>query len=195
MTRAMRVVVGSPARFGAWARRGAPTLLVPGVICFPLTLLAAQLTPSTLPALSTPSWPKEPGVEILHTDPVPESIQPALQQAAQAFARAWGAGSADQLAGLLAPSGIRLQLDGGSHGALSSRQALAALREFLRGFQGGTASVARAAPVDGSPDRGFAEIQWSARVAGTSEVLRRNVFVGMRLESQGWRVDEVRLLR
>lgn len=130
----------------------------------------------------------------LHAHAGPEAQQP-LQQAAQAFARAWGAGSADQLAAFLSPSGVRLQLDGTSHGALSTRQALAALRDFHRGYQGGSASVARAAPVDGSPDRGFAEIQWTARMAGTSEVLRRNVFVGMRLENQGWRVDEVRLLR
>jgi hypothetical protein len=55
--------------------------------------------------------------------------------------------------------------------------------------------VTRAAPIAGSPDRGFAEIVWSGRVVGTSQELRRTAFVGLMRDSGGWRVDEFRLLR
>ncbi len=127
--------------------------------------------------------------------PVTASAQNGIESAAQSFAGAWGSGSVDRLSSLLSPSGIRLQLDGASHGSLSARQASAVLRDFLGGYEGGVATVSRAAPVDGSRDRGFAEIRWTSRLAGTSQELNRNLFVGMKFEEDGWRVDELRLLR
>jgi hypothetical protein len=127
--------------------------------------------------------------------PAPALAQDSIEGAARAFAGAWASGSVERITPLLSGSGIRLQLDGGPHGPLSPRQASVALRDFLRGYQGGGAVVTRAAPVDGSRDRGFAEIRWISRVAGTSQELRRDVFLGMKFEDDRWRVDEVRLLR
>jgi len=118
-----------------------------------------------------------------------------LEAASIAFARALADPSGDALTSLLAPSGIRLHLGNAGHVGLSARQAVASLREFLRGYDGGIAVVSRAAPVDGSPFGGYAEVLWSGRVAGTSQDIQRTLFVGFLRDSGEWQVDEVRLLR
>jgi len=117
-----------------------------------------------------------------------------LEAASLAFVGTLHSGG-DGLGEILASSGIRLQLDGTAHTGLSSRQALASLRDFLRGFQESEAYVTRAAPVAGSGERGFAEITWTARIAGTSQEIRRTLFLGFYREQGEWRVDEVRLMR
>lgn len=117
-----------------------------------------------------------------------------LESAAVAFARALSNPSGDVLAALLVPSGIRLQLGGTDHGGLSARQASASLREFLHQYEAGSAVVGRAVPVDGSPVGGFAEVLWSGRMPGTSQAIRRTLFVGFVMQGETWRVDEVRLL-
>jgi hypothetical protein len=98
------------------------------------------------------------------------------------------------MSAVFATRGIRLQMDRVGHAGLSSRQAVASLRDYLRGYDGGRTVVARTAPVEGSSDRGFAEILWSARVAGTSQIVQRTLFVGLVREPAGWRVEEVRIL-
>jgi hypothetical protein len=124
----------------------------------------------------------------------PAEVQDELQRAAERFARAWSEGQFDEVTALLSGRGIRLRLEELDRSALSTRQAAAALRDFLRGFEGGEVTVVRAAPVAGSPGRGFAELSWLTRIVGTSDVLTRSVFLGMSLEGSGWRVDELRLL-
>ena len=130
--------------------------------------------------------------------PAADTIQAAagsLEAAAVGFARAFGSGSADRMAAVLASGGIRLHLDGPGHAGLSSRQAVATLRDFLRNYDTSEAIVTRAAPVEGSPDRGFAEIRWGARIPGTSQTVYQSLFLGLNRQSGDWRVDEVRLLR
>jgi hypothetical protein len=118
-----------------------------------------------------------------------------LESASVDFARALSDPSGDALASLLAPSGIRLHLGGTAHTGLSSRQAAASLRDFLRGYDGGGAVVGRAAPVEGSPVGGYAEVLWSGRMPGTSQSVQHTLFVGFVRSSGTWQVDEVRLLR
>lgn len=117
-----------------------------------------------------------------------------LEAAARTFAAAWASGDASAVAGHLAPNGIRLHLEGTPRSALPPRQVSAAIRDFLRGYVDGRAQVTRVTPVAGSPDRGAAEIRWIARVAGTSEPVRRSLFVGLVRDGVRWRVDELRLL-
>jgi hypothetical protein len=118
-----------------------------------------------------------------------------LEVASLAFAHALSDRSGEEMARVFAADGIRLHLDASGHAGLSSRQAVATIREFLRGYDSGKAVVTRAAPVEGSPNRGFAEVVWVATVARTSHEVRRTLFVGLRRDGEVWRVDEVRFLR
>jgi hypothetical protein len=124
----------------------------------------------------------------------PDPLQNELEQVAVRFAAGWGRGSADAVAGLLSAGGIRLRLEGVERSALPARQASAVIRDFLKGYDAGEARVVRAAPVAGNPGRGFAEIRWQTRVAGTSHPVAHVVFLGLVREGNGWRVDELRLL-
>lgn len=127
-------------------------------------------------------------------DTVPAAQDP-LERAALAFARAWAEGAGAGKGPLMVDEGVRLQLEGASHRRLSSRQASAALRDFLRHYEEGEVTVVRAAPVAGSADRGFAEIRWTARVRGTAHRVNRTIFVGfVRVEPDRWMADEVRVL-
>jgi hypothetical protein len=119
-----------------------------------------------------------------------------LEETALQFARAWAAGSPGRMGALLAGGGIRLQLGGHAHAGLSVRQAAAAVRDFLRDHEEGQAVLLRATPASGSPDRGSAVIQWSARMAGTSQRVEGTLFLGLVQDGQGrWWIDEIRLVR
>jgi len=118
-----------------------------------------------------------------------------LEAAALGFVDAFAGASGERMSVLLSGGGIRLQLDATGHTGLSSRQAVAALREFVRGYEGTEVHVTRAAPVEGTSDRGFAEVLWSARMSGTSQEVRRTFFLGLTRGSGEWRVDEIRVLR
>lgn len=118
-----------------------------------------------------------------------------LEVATFAFVKALVDLSGAEMSEAFAPEGVRLQVDGEDYAGLSSRQAVASIREFLRGYERSLAAVVRAAPVEGSPTRGSAEILWSGWASGTSHHVRRTVFVGLRRDGEVWRVDEVRFLR
>lgn len=151
-----------------------------------LMLWTAQ--PATAGALA-PS-----GLASLPTDTIEVANNP-LESASLGFARALETGAPEDLSSFLGSGGIRLHLNGPGHAGLSVRQAVAALREFLRRYDGGTTVVSRAAPVEGSQDRGFAEVFWSARASGTSDEVHRTLFLGFYLEGDDWRIEEVRVLR
>lgn len=129
----------------------------------------------------------------LATDTI-EVASNELEAISLRFAQAVRTGSATEIQAFLAQGGIRLQLDGPAHTGISSRQAVASLREFLRGFDQTRTILSRASPVDGSPNRGFAEVLWSGRAAGTSDEVRRTLFIGLVRDAVDWRVDEVRML-
>lgn len=117
-----------------------------------------------------------------------------LEVAAVGFAEAFASASEEALAELLSPGGIHLQINGSSRAGLSSRQAVASLMEFLRLYDGSQTLVSRAAPLDGSPERAFAEVFWTARAAGTSDKVALTLFLGLREDEDGWKIDEVRVL-
>lgn len=159
-------------------------------------LLAGALLLATAGAASGPGPLPASGAgagEALDTIRVPDN---PLEEAALRFARAWAAGSADAIAGVLVERGVRLQLGGPSHAGLSARQAAAAVREYLRDYEEVDAALLRASRVSGSPDRGSAVIQWTGRVSGTSQRVGRTLFLGLVREGgERWRVDEIRLVR
>jgi hypothetical protein len=152
-------------------------------------------------ALGIPGPPTaEARPAVFISSPVPATgaiveTQPSeLERVATRFTAALEQGDVDQMARLLSEEGIRLRLQGLDRSALSVRQAQAALRDFLRGYETGAAHMVRAAPVAGSPGRGFAEVRWQTRVAGTSHPAVHSVFLGLVRGEEGWRVDELRLL-
>lgn len=144
----------------------------------------AQVLPSTARGWTVPAFP----------DTIVEPRND-LEAAALRFARDWAAGGGGASGAVLAPRGIRLQLEGGAHTGLSARQATASFRDFLRDYEEGNAVLIRASKVSGSPDRGSAVIEWSARVSGTSQRVDRTLFLGLVRQNDTWRVDEIRLLR
>ena len=119
---------------------------------------------------------------------------PALMGAVEDLTRAWARGNAEGVAAHFAPGGVSLKLDGPVRASVAPRQASAALREFFRSYEGGGIRLVRAAPLVGTPDRGFAEILWAAPVSGTSQSVQRSLFLGLFFDGELWRVDELRLL-
>ena len=117
-----------------------------------------------------------------------------LEEASLGFARALSSGADGDVEWLLAPAGIRLQLGGPVRSGVSPRQAAASLRGFIRGFDDEQAVLRRTSPVDGSPDRGYAEVLWSGRASGTSDEIRRTFFLGLSRNAGGWQIDELRVL-
>ena len=154
-----------------------------------LTLFAWTLTAWTI----SPPLARADGGGSIRGDTIRIASNP-LEAASLGFARAV-TGDSEDFSRFFAADGIRLQLDGPPHAGISSRQAIASLRKFLRRFDGGQTFVSRASPVDDSPERAFAEVLWSAYAAGTSDETHRTLFLGLFREGDDWRVDEVRLLR
>lgn len=163
--------------------------ILPGSLRLPMMAVALAVCGLALPALLS-------AAEL--DGSVPDTIRvPAtpLESASISFARSLSEVSGDRLADSFAGEGIRLHLDGDGYAGLSARQAVASIREFLHGFDPGETVVTKVAPIDGSSDRGFAEAHWSARMSGTSQEIRRTLFLGLRREEGEWKIDEVRFLR
>jgi hypothetical protein len=170
-----------------------PSALVLGVLV--LLLLGPTLgTPLDPPVLSP--FPGVAGImgggSTLQAQEPPGN--PELAGAVEGLARAWARGNAEGVAAHFARGGVSLKLDGPVRASVAPRQASAALRDFFRSYEGGEIQVVRAAPLAGTPDRGFAEIRWAAPVSGTSQAVQRSLFLGLFFDGETWRVDELRLL-
>jgi len=155
------------------------------------------------PALGTPAHP--PGLSPFPTvvglmgvgtplEAQEPPATPALTGAVEGLAQAWARGNAEGVAAHFARGGVSLKLDGPVRASVAPRQASAALRDFFRSYEGGEIQVVRAAPLAGTPDRGFAEIRWAVPVSGTSQAVQRSLFLGLFFDGEIWRVDELRLL-
>ncbi|TVR62089.1 MAG: hypothetical protein EA422_11825 [Gemmatimonadales bacterium] len=118
----------------------------------------------------------------------------ALVATAQQVGRAWTGGNERAVASHLASRRISLYLEGSQPGGLPPRQAAVVLRDYLRGYEGSRVELGRVALVAGSDERGFAEFHWSAHRVGTSQRLRRTLFLGFTYDSGRWLVEEVRVL-
>ncbi len=132
---------------------------------------------------------------VVPPDMDPEARQ-VLAETAARFAGYWADGRVEEVSALLASSGVVLHLAERPGGMpLPRRRAVAALRDFLRGFRTMEVEVNRVVETGGIPPKGFAEIRWVAVPAGTSQPVAAAVFVGFEQEEAGWRVSELRLLR
>ena len=120
--------------------------------------------------------------------------QASLEGAASNLTRIWQRGSIELFAQILVASGIRLRLRGEDHVALSRRQAVAVLRDYLGGHHTESIRVERATEVGGSPLRGFAELRWTVVHEGASQEVVHSVYVGFVREDEAWRVFEFRVL-
>lgn len=124
-----------------------------------------------------------------------EPVDPRLAERAHAFAEAWELGDVVAVAGHMARSGIRLELTGTFHPALSLRTARAALAELHDRTGRGSVTVRRAEALGGTPPKAFLEMEWTPVPEGVSEPLPHTVFAGLELVEGEWRVVEVRVLR
>jgi hypothetical protein len=148
-------------------------------------------------AFALSPFPLEGSIEdrtFLAADTIEVASNP-LEAASLAFANGLASGSRGGFAAFFVPDGIRIQLAGAARAGISSRQAAASVRQFLRDFEEVRAFLNRAATVDGSSERGFAEVLWSGRPAGTSDAVHRTLFLGLVRDGGYWRIDEIRLLR
>lgn len=118
-----------------------------------------------------------------------------IAQAAGAFAQAWAKADMELLGEAFPASGIRLQLQGPPRADVPRRQAVAALRDFLRGHEDAEVEVTRATSVGGTSDRALMEFVWSATVSGTSHSVRHVVFAGLVRSGDAWLINELRIVR
>jgi len=71
---------------------------------------------------------------------------------------------------------------------------MAALDDLLNRNSSVSCTVVRVTLASGASDRGSAELAWESMAPGTSEVIRRTVFVGFDWEGDRWRIYEIRIL-
>lgn len=120
--------------------------------------------------------------------------EPDMRSVAEAVARAWQQGDVDGIAGHLAPGGVLLHTPERNHPSLSERMARAALDDLHAGLGEGPVRVLRLRLLGGSPVRGFAELSWSPRAAGTREAVHHTIFLGLRRAEADWAIVEIRIL-
>ncbi len=122
------------------------------------------------------------------------TAQSSLEGAAANLARLWERGASDLFVQVLVAGGIRLRVRGEDHRSLSRRQAVAVLRDYLKGHRSESARLERVAEVGGSPLQGYAEFHWTVVHEGASERVEHSVYVGFVREDEVWRAFEVRVL-
>jgi len=118
----------------------------------------------------------------------------ALRSSAAQVAAQWARGSASGLSDLLSPRGIGFHTPTEGQAALDPRKAVAALDDLLNQNPSVSCTVVRVTLASGASDRGSAELAWEAMAPGTSEVIRRTVFVGFTWEDDRWTIYEIRIL-
>lgn len=126
--------------------------------------------------------------------PSPAAQSRTLQASAERVAGHWARGDASGLAGLLSSRGIGLHTATEGQAALDPRKAVAALQDLFDRRSSVACRVVRVTLASGASDRGSAELAWDARAPGTSEVIRRTVFLGFSWSAAGWRIYEIRVL-
>ncbi|MFP3949062.1 MAG: hypothetical protein ACLFWG_10060 [Longimicrobiales bacterium] len=126
--------------------------------------------------------------------PSPEERAEALRASAGRVAGHWARGDATGMAELLSPRGIGFHTATEGQAALDPRKALAALDDLFDRRPSVGSTVVRVSLASGASDRGSAELAWDALAQGTSEVIRRTVFLGFSWSDAGWRIYEIRIL-
>jgi hypothetical protein len=124
----------------------------------------------------------------------PVTGQP-LEPTTRRLAQAWQRGDHGSIGSLAVRSGLSLDVDGQKVGPLQARQAAMALRRVFEQRETVSASIGRAREVEGDPRRAFVEIAWVTKARGTTIPEKAQVFLGLVLTNDGWRITEIRLIQ
>ncbi len=119
--------------------------------------------------------------------------QSGLEAEAARFAAAWEAGDYQALGRVMRSEGIRLQLRGEEHVSIKPKQAQAALKDFLDRYPARESEVKEVSATLGDPALGFAEISFQTGAPDIPDPVIFSLFVGFALESDTWRVTEIRV--
>ncbi|MGH7502273.1 MAG: hypothetical protein ACREL7_11005 [Longimicrobiales bacterium] len=125
---------------------------------------------------------------------VPASAQP-LDPATRRIAQAWQRGDVNSIGSFAARSGLSLDVGGQKIGPLHARQAAMALKRVFERVETVSASIGQAHEVEGDPRRAFVEITWVTKAPGTSIPESSQVFFGLVLDGDTWRITEIRLIQ
>jgi hypothetical protein len=117
------------------------------------------------------------------------AAQATLSAAADRAKQAWSAHDPEGLVGK--SSNIVLQIPGADPSSpLGRAQAIELVRRYMRPAEERGLDIATIREVE--PGKGFVELTRRYVVAGTSEVRRETLFLGYRLQSNEWRLVELR---
>lgn len=117
------------------------------------------------------------------------AAQATLSAAADRAKQAWSAHDPEELVGK--SSNIVLQIPGADPSSpLGRAQAIELLRRYMRPAEERGLDIATIREVEAG--KGFVELTRRYVVAGTSELRRETLFLGYRLQSNEWRLVELR---
>jgi hypothetical protein len=111
------------------------------------------------------------------------------------LAAAWHKGDATAVTGLVARTGISLNVDGRAVGPLPPRQAAAVIRRVFEDRESVSVRSNMTRMAGGSPARAFGEITWTTLARGTTIPGHDTIFVAFVREDDQWRITEIRLIR
>lgn len=120
-----------------------------------------------------------------------QNVRPTVDD----VARSWSRADAGAIAAGAARAGIAIEIGGDKHGPLNARQVSAVLRRLFDERETVQVSAGMAKVVEGSPDRAFGDLVWTARARGTTQPQRSTVFLAFVLEGERWRLTEIRVLQ
>jgi hypothetical protein len=120
-----------------------------------------------------------------------QNVRPTVDD----VARNWRRGDAGSIASAAARSGVAVEIEGDRHGPLNTRQVSAVLRRLFDERETVQVRPGMAKTVEGSPERAFGEVVWTARLRGTTEPQRSTVFLAFVLEGERWRITEIRVMK
>jgi len=118
-----------------------------------------------------------------------------LEQVLDRFASAWHRGDAAAIARLVSAKGVSIEIAGEQVGPLPIRQAAAVLKRLFDDRETTVVRAGLAQVVGGSPPRAFGEVVWTARSRGTTESENATIFLALVRERDGWKINQIRLLR
>ena len=124
----------------------------------------------------------------------PVRAQP-LDPVTRRIAQAWERGDANSIGSFAARNGLSLDTGGQKVGPLHARQAAMALKNVFERVETVSADIGRAREVEGNPRRAFVEITWVTKARGTSIPERTQVFFGLIVDDDAWRITEIRLIQ
>jgi hypothetical protein len=112
------------------------------------------------------------------------------------FVGAWRHNDEKAIASMIAREGASIETEAGRLGPLGARQAAAVLRTIFEGNATRGVRTRQVHDVGGSPQKGYAEVIWTALAPETTEALHIIIFVELLLEpDRQWRVTRIRLMQ